>query len=428
MPATSDTPRRARAEEALLEPSLPHGGGLPPALFANRPFTWLVASIGVSQLGFWAFFVIVLGQASYRFHAGASGLGMLFASFSISFLLLTAPFGMVTDRWSPKWVNVIGQVISTVAVIVAFLSPSLAWLYLASIVDGVGAAAAIPARGSLTALLVDETSLVKANGMLNTAAMLAVILGPGATGFLVRGGGQDAVYWFILVVLAVGAVLLLPIPDRRPRGGEEEGSFVQDLAEGFRFSAREPELRSLLFLAASAWLMLTTLVTLEPLFVKDVLHRGIDTLGFLWSANGVGAFLGAIAVTRATRAQGREVLLIGLSLVVGGVGYLVYVGSGTFAVAVAGDIVLGVGFAWYLSLSQALIQRVAAEHMRGRVTGVVGMLQECASLACSLGIAALGGLVLVQPFLIGSAALMALSGVYGLRVGLPRRAAAARYD
>jgi predicted MFS family arabinose efflux permease len=224
------------------------------------------------------------------------------------------------------------------------------------------------------------------------------------------------VYWFILGALAVGSILMLPIPDRRPGGGEE-GSFAEDLIEGFRTAMHEPELRSLLVMAASAWLMLTVLITLEPLFVKDVLHRGIDALSFLWSANGVGAFLGALAITRMKRATGREVRLIGASLLIGGLGYLGYVSSGVFALAVAGDVVLGVGFAWYLSLSQALMQRVAAEHMRGRVIGVVGMLQEGASLVGSLGIAALGGLVLVQPFLVSSAALFAVSGVFGLRAG-----------
>jgi MFS family permease len=418
---------RAQAEQALLDAPLPHSGGLPPALFANRPFTWLVASLGVSQLGFWAFFVVILGQAAYRFHAGTSELGVLFASFSISFLLLTAPLGMVPDRWSPKWSMMLGQVVSTLAVAVAFGSHSLAWLYLASAIDGAGAAASIPARGSLTALLVDEHSLVKANGMLNTASMLAVVVGPGVSGLLFRHGGQTAVYWFILAVLVAGLALLLPVPDRRPRGDERE-SFVADLALGFRLSWREPELRRLLFLAAAAWFMLTVLITLEPLFVKDVLHRGIDGLGFLWSANGVGAFAGALALTRTNRADSREVWFIGISLVAAGLGYVVYVGTSVYVVAVAGDILLGAGFAWYLSLSQALIQRVAPEHMRGRVTGVVGMLQETASLSCSLGIAALGGLVAVQPYLVGSAVVLTASGFYGLRpfpVPAPDRATSA---
>ena len=165
---------RAQAESALLEPSLPHGGALPPALFANRPFTWFVASIGVSQLGFWGFLVIVLGQAGYRFHAQAFQLGILFASFSVAFLLLTAPFGMVVDRWSPKWFLLVGQLVSIGAVVVALLGRSLWWLYAASAIDGVGAAASIPARGSFAALIVDQDSLVKANGMQNTASMLAV--------------------------------------------------------------------------------------------------------------------------------------------------------------------------------------------------------------------------------------------------------------
>jgi MFS transporter, ENTS family, enterobactin (siderophore) exporter len=404
---------RAQAEQALLGTPLPHGGGLPPALFVNRPFTWLVASVGVSQLGFWAFFVVVLGQAAYRFHAGTAQLGLLLASFSLPFLILTAPLGMVTDRWSPKWFLAAGHIVSTLAVVVAFVAHSLEWLYLASIIDGIGAAAAIPARGSLTALLVDKRSLVQANGMLNTASMLAVIIGPGLSGLLFRHGGQTSVYWFILAALTAGLVLVLPIPDRRPRGGERE-SFAADLAVGFRLSWREPELRSLLFMAAAAWFLLTVLVTLEPLFVKDVLHRGVDGLGFLWSANGVGAFVGALALTRTERAGGRETWFIGISLVVAGVGYAVYVGTSVYGVAVAGDVVLGVGFAWYLSLSQALIQRVAPEHMRGRVTGVIGMLQEGASLTCSLGIAALGGLVAVQPYLVASGVALTASGFYGL--------------
>jgi|SRR5437588_11623364 len=84
-------------------------------------------------------------------------------------------------------------------------------------------------------------------------------------------------------------------------------------------------------------------------------------------------------------------------------------------------IVLGAGFAWYLSRSQALIQRVAAEHARGRVTGVVGMLQESAALVCSAGITALGGLVLIQPFLVGSAVLLTVAGLWGIRAGARHR-------
>jgi MFS family permease len=187
------------------------------------------------------------------------------------------------------------------------------------------------------------------------------------------------------------------------------------VAQGFRVAWSEPELRSLLFLACAAWVTLTVFVALEPLFVKQVLGRGEDGLGLFWSTNGVGSFLGALALTRSRKAAGQEVLLIGVALILSGVGFLAFTGTSLLSVAIAGNVVMGVGFAWFLSLSQALIQRVAAEDLRGRVTSVMGMLQETSSVACSVAIAILGGLVLVRPSLVVAAVALIAGGLYGLR-------------
>src|SRR5205814_7481905 len=80
--------------------------------------------------------------------------------------------------------------------------------------------------------------------------------------------------------------------------------------------------------------------------------------------------------------------------------------------------IFGVPCDSFVSRSQALIQRWTAEDMRGRVTGVVGMLQEGSSLACAVGISALAGVIAaVQPYLVGSALAMSAFGFYGLRAG-----------
>jgi len=387
---------------------------LPERLSSNRPFLWYAASFGVSSIAFWGFFLALLAQATYVYKAESSQLAILFAIWSMVFLLLVAPSGMVTDRWSPKWMIAIAQLLAVLSVLPALWSRSIAWLYVASVIDGIGAALAIPARGSLVALLVPQEALVRANGFLNTASMVAVIFGPGAAGLLARHASQKLAYWAIIWLLVAGFVLLLGTPDRRPRRGAREGP-LREVSEGFGVAWREPELRSLLFLACTAWVTLTVFVALEPLFVKDVLHRGEDGLGLFWSTNGIGSFGGAFVLARSRRASGREVLLISVSLVVAGVGFLVFAGTSMFLLAVVGNVAMGVGFAWFLSLSQALIQRVAAEEMRGRVTGVMGMLQESSSVVCSATIAILGGLVLVRPWLVISAAVLMMGGVLGIR-------------
>ncbi|HXY72386.1 MAG TPA: MFS transporter [Actinomycetota bacterium] len=413
----SRKPNRAReqAEEALLEAPRPHAGARPPRLLANRPFLWLAGTYATDQLGFWAFLLAVIGEAGYRFHASATQLAILFAAFSVVFIPLTVPFGMLVDRWSPKWMLFLSILVMVGAVASAMAARSMPLLYLAFALDGVAAAMMTPARGSLTGLLVEEKDLVRANGMLNAVSMVAVIAGPLIAALLERGAAFDpAVYWFALAATAVGFPLVLVIPDLRPKEAEEQ-SFLEDLAEGFRVSMGEPQLRSLLVLTGAAWFLATVLVTFEPLFVKHVLHRGLDALGYLWVAHGVGALVGAVVIAGWRRAQGREILLIGVALVIGGAGYLAYVGTTTFDVAMVGSAFFGLGIAWLLTLSQALIQRVAAENLRGRVTGVVGMLQEAAGFVCAVILAVIGGLIIdVRPYLIWSGVGIVLFGVYGL--------------
>lgn len=398
----------------------------PTRLWANRPFVLYAAHYGVSSLGFWAFFLAILAQATYRYHATSVQIAIMLAAWSLVFLTVVAPAGMVTDRWSPKQMILMAQVLAVASAIVALGGSSIWALYVASVIDAVGAAMAIPARGSLTALLVEQEDLVRANGALNTVSMVAVIVGPGAAGLIARHGSQAAVYLVIAGALVAGAIPLLRVADLRPQG-HERSSPVREVAEGFRVAWSEPELRSLLYLACAIWVTLTVFVALEPLFVKQILGRGEDGLGLFWSTNGVGSFVGALALTRSRKAAGREVLLIGVALILSGLGFLAFTGTSLLPVAIAGNVVMGVGFAWFLSLSQALIQRVAAEDLRGRVTGVMGMLQEGSSVACSVAIAVLGGLVLVRPSLIVAAAVLTTSGLYGLHADRRiRRDAAAR--
>lgn len=418
-------PERKGVLEALADGAAPPGAGHLPALFANKPFLWLALSYGAGHTGFYAFFVGIMGHATYGFGADAFQLAVLFSVFSVVFLVMTVPMGMAADRWSPKWMLVIGMGVSVTTTIPALTATSIGWLYLASVLDGLAAAIQIPARGALTGLLVEEGALVRANGALNTASMVGAILGPAGGGVILRAAGQDAVYWLVLGFVVVAGLAILPIPDRRPRV-RDDVTLLSDLVQGFRVTWRVRELRDLLFLTTSIWLFLTVWAAFLPLFVKDVLHRGADALGFLWSVNGAGSLAGALVVTRWKRATGREVGLVGTSLVVTGLGFLAMSATSRYSLAVAGNVVLGVGFAWFISLSQALIQRVAGEDVRGRVIAVHGMAGETIGLTGTATIAALGALVVVQPLFVASAVLLAASGLYGLRADARVRAAGGR--
>jgi predicted MFS family arabinose efflux permease len=400
-------------EEVLLEVPRPHpDSGRPPRLLAIRPFLWLVLGEGLANIGLWAFFVAVEGEAVFRFGATPGELGTLIASYSLTFIAASTTFGLVADRWSPKRLLVLAQAGAVVFLFIASRATSLEWLYAASALFGLAEAAVFPARGALVPLLVDEDRLVQANGMMGVAWQVPLVIGPALAAVVVRTIGPDGPYYLAMAAVALSLPLYGLVPDRRRERGEDAETFVADLVGGFREAWRTPVLRSLILLATGAYLLLGVVITLETLYVKDVLGRDLDFLGLAWSLTGAGAALGSLGLVALRHGVGREHVLVALGLLAGGIGYLAYIGTDSAVVCLVGGFVFGAGFTFFSSPSQALIQRVAAQP--GKVTAVYAMLSEGGPLAAAVGVAVLGGLVVVQPWLVVSGVLFTALGLVSL--------------
>jgi Na+/melibiose symporter-like transporter len=410
----SDTTKEiGTAEETLLEPVIPRGPALPPHLRANRPFLWLVIGTGVGGVSFWSFFGAVWADGAFRFHASPGEMTILLGAFSLPFVLLVPVQGIAVDRWSPKWMNLLGYAVAVAGMPIAWAGDSLAFLYASSFVAGVGAAMVMPARSALTGLLNDESRLVQANGALSAAIQLSIIIGPLYAGLVLRGHETNIVYAAAVATGVASLGVMLLVPDRR-QTRERPALALRDVGQGFLTSWRLPELRLLLGLYGMGWLVSNAVFVLEPLFVKDTLHLGGDVVQFIWVAHGVGAFLGAVWMTRLRRGAGLELLLVGASLVVLGAGLLLIYSIATYATALIGAGIDGLGFSVFLTAGLALVQRVVGEEQFGRVTSVFAILQEGTSVVLALVIVPLGALVLVRPTLIVSAVAIATTGLLGL--------------
>ncbi|HSL12071.1 MAG TPA: MFS transporter [Actinomycetota bacterium] len=429
-----DLAPRGIVEDGLLEPNVPHVGAPPPHVLTNRPFLWLVLGSGVASIAFWAYFGTLFADAAFRFEATATDAALLLASFSVPFVLVTPLAGIWVDRWSPKWVLFLGFVLLAAAIPVALLADSIVWLAVSILVVGVAAAALDPARSALTGLLVEERLLVQANGMLSTAFHGALLIGTLGGGLLIESRGADTVYTVATVIAVLGLPGLLLVPDARQRGDRPHMTF-RDLAQGLQIAWHHPELRLLLSMAVSGYVLMNMLFSLEPLLIRDVIGGGPQAVQFIWAANGLGAVLGALTVSRIRHGVGLELVLVGGGLVVTGVGLAVYAGVGTYAVALGGSVVIGVGFSFFFTSALALVQRAAGEESRGRVTAVLGVLQEGTGLVSAIALASVGALVAVQPVLVGSGVLLVVVGTIGWRrllslqraglAAVPRQGAAA---
>jgi MFS family permease len=404
---------RGLTEETLFEHGPPPGAPLTPRLLANRPFLWLVLSSGVFNLGTWAYFAAVWADAAYRFDATPAQMSILLASFSVPFVLFVPIQGILVDRWSPKWLFIGGLLVGTSALIPAWMGDSLPALYLSSFLVGAGLGAVMPARSAMTGLLVPQRHLVQANGMLSGAVQASLIVGPLAGGLLLRSFGSGVVYTSVVPIMLLSAAIGLLVPDRR-QGGERPALRLRELADGALTSWRIPELRLLLWLAGVAWMVVNVYWILQPLYAKDQLHVGGDAVAYMWSAQGAGAFVASVLLYRVRDGSGRELRFIGIGLTLCGFGFLGFAATSSYAIATVAMVVHGSGFSVFFSSSLALIQRLAGEEQRGRVTSIFAVLQEGTAIVAALIMVALGDLVEVRPSLLAGAVLIGAAGALGL--------------
>jgi predicted MFS family arabinose efflux permease len=404
---------RTVSEEVIMEVPRPHpDSGTPPRLLAIRPFLWLVLGELLANVGLWSFFVASEGEAVFRFDATPAQLGILISSYSVTFIAASPAFGLLADRWSPKRLILLAHGSAVVFLFLASLAPSLPWLYGATALFGLAEAVVWPARGALVPLLVDEDRLVQANGMMGVAWQVPLVVGPALAAVIVRGFGSDAPYYMAMIAVALSLPLYGLIPDRRKPRGEERERFFADLAGGFREGWGTPAIRAVIIRAVIAYLLLGMVITLETLYIRDVLDRGQDFLGVVFSVTGAGAALGSVALAGLKHGVGREHLLLAIGLTGGGIGYFLYIGTSSPVVSLVGSFLFGAGFTFFSSPGQALIQRVSAQP--GKVTAVYAMLSEGGPLMAALLVAAIGGLIAVQPWLIGSAVLFTIVGVVSI--------------
>ncbi len=341
-------------------------------------------------------------------------MAVLGASLSLPFILGSLLQGLIVDRWSPKWLSVIGYLLLTAAVPLAWFATSLMGLYASALVVGAAFATIEPSRSALTGLLVDGPGLVKANGTISIAFQLSLVVGTLGSGYLLEISSADAVYAISAGLAALAIPLVLAIPDVRQRG-EQPAMSLEDLRTGARTAWHHPRLRILLLVTGLGWTLINVFLILEPLFVQHTLHREGNALLYLWAAHGIGALSGALWMAHSKRATGREASMVCLGVAVVGAGVVVYTGVGIYLVALGAAALAGSGFGLFFPPLLAYIQRVVPEDQTGRVTSMFVATQESMGLLSSLVLLILGVHVAVRPTIVVCGALLVLIGAIGLR-------------
>ena len=357
-----------------------------------------------------SYFIGVIGTLTYADGASvvATSLAVLFMNVFV--ILGSFAGGAALDAWGPRrhfLLSIVGTLV-TGAAIIAFghaTETVLAGAALLGFVMGF----AQPIATSYPAYLTDDpVELKDINSAITMFSNVSIIVGPTLGGFVAAAASSRAV--FVLMMLFT-LLALIAGWDFKPRASRVVGRAGQ--SSDPNTSARATFAASIKTVFTNSVLALLFCIIflsnfgygafdpLESFFYRDVLHVGVEWMGWLSSACGVGAVLGAILALRMPpRLVSLKTLLVALMSV--GLGSLLYVGTPYVGVALIGQIALGVAWGVVNPLHNTIVQTTAPLDQLGRVNSVMGfgnMFAGVAPLAIAPWLAATFG---VQQTLVGA--------------------------
>lgn len=350
----------------------------------DRNFRWFFASL-LGNFTSMNMQVFIRGWLVYELTGSFAALGIMSLANGLSGLFMALVGGVLADRVrQKKHVVQVGQCLNAgtalgVGVLIASGELRFAHLVIAALVQGAVMSTIMPARQALTPEVVGMTRLMNALA-LNTSGMNAArLLMPGLAGFMVAalGGGngniEPAQYvYFAMTLLYLWSVVALGpvrIDDRHPR--EDRSPAWKEMVDGFRYISRDPVLRMLLIANFFMVLFSMTYFMLLPGFAKDVLGAGPGRLGLLTSLSGVGSLTGSLII--ASLPSRRRGLVLLLSALLLGVSLTAFSISTSYWLSAAILVVVGLGQAGRMSLSNVLVQSYVEDEYRGRVMSVYMM-------------------------------------------------------
>ena len=370
-----------------------------------------------------SYFIGVIGTLTYADDASvvATSLAVLFMNVFV--ILGSFAGGAALDAWGPRrhfLLSIIGA-LATGTAIIAFGSATGVVL-LGAVFLGFTMGFAQPIATSYPAYLTDDP--VELKGINSAIAMfsnVSIIVGPTLGGFVAAAASSRAVFvlmmFFTVLALVAGWGFRQSAGQVATHEGKPAiGDITSDKASqgpNSSTSARATFAASIKTVFTNSVLALLFCIIflsnfgygafdpLESFFYRDVLRVGVEWMGWLSSASGVGVVLGAVLALRLPpHLVNLKTLLVALMSV--GLGSLFYVGTPYVGVAFVGQVALGVAWGVVSPLHNTIVQTTAPLEQLGRVNSVMGfgnMFAGVAPLAVAPWLAATFG---VQQTLVGA--------------------------
>jgi len=337
---------------------------------SHRNYRLFFGGQGLSLIGTWVQ-VIAMSWLVYRLTHSAFLLGMTGFVGQIPTFLFAPLAGVLVDRWNRHHILLVTQTLSMMqALLLAALDLTATirvWhVMVLVLLLGMVNAFDAPARQAFVVEMVEKRedlpNAIALNSFLFNGARL---VGPSIGGILISIVGEGTCFLlnglsFFAVIVALWAMRITA------KKAAQKAQIGKGLREGFEYAFGFAPIRFILLFLGLISLAGMPYMILMPIFAKDVLHGGPQTLGFLMAATGMGAVAGALFL-----ASRKSVLGLGRVIVIAsgifGTGLIAFSLSHVLWLSLLMLVLTGLGMMIQMASSNTILQTIVEDDKRGRV-------------------------------------------------------------
>ncbi|MCJ8165124.1 MFS transporter [Pontibacter sp. E15-1] len=337
----------------------------------SRNYKLFFVGQGISLIGTWMQ-QVALSWLVYRLTDSVFLLGAVTFSSQIPSFLLGPFAGVLADKFNRHKVLLVTQALSmiqatTLAVLVLTNTIEIWHVLALSAVLGTINGFDIATRQAFVVELVEKREDMSNAIALNSSMFnMARLIGPTVAGLLISVVGEGICILINAVsYLAVLASLLLMHLKPFVRVQQQRKVWAS-LKDGFRYAFGFPPIRALIVIVALLSLFGMPFTVLLPVFARDVLHGGANTLGYLMGASGFGALGGALFLAQRKSVEGLGKVII-LTMLLFGVALIGFSFSVVLLLSLALMLVSGFGMIVTMASCNTLLQTIVDDDKRGRV-------------------------------------------------------------
>jgi MFS family permease len=353
-------------------------------LRGNSEFRKLWTGQFISQTGDWfnnvALFTLILNLTGNSESVGYILIIKLLPTFFFG------PFaGVVADRFNRKAIMILSDVLRGFLVL-GFLfikNPDQVWIvYLITALQVVGTTFFEPANSASIPMIVQRRGLITANALASMSWSITLSVGAALGGLVTDVLGRETAFVIDSISFFISAAFIWSVrfprmPERAPRA-EKKLSFARvtglaDMIEGARYLRSNPSLIAVL-LVKSGWGVGGGVLLLLTIFGKQIFPLGRDgsaSIGLLYAARGLGAFLGPVTARLFTGSSPRIMRrAITIAFFLSSAFYLLFAHSPFLAVAALCVMGAHAGGSIQWTFSTTLLQMSAENRFLGRVFSI----------------------------------------------------------